>query len=168
MLAERLQARCRSARVIGIAECAGYALSFHKRSVDGSGKAALHPANTTQDEVSVCGVVYEIDARERATLDRFEGNGYDAIEKLLVIDPATGLMTRAVSYVAQSDALVNGLRPYDWYMALIIAGARQNGLPKPYISQLQAVTSTPDPVSNRPTRQEAVQVLKSAGFPFST
>lgn len=77
MLRERLVARCASARPLGIAMVnAPFELVFCKRSVDGSGKAALLPVGDDGVSAPVCGVLYQLDVCDRQSLDRVEGDGY--------------------------------------------------------------------------------------------
>lgn len=60
MLTERLQARCKSAKVRCVGSADGYRLAFSKKSQDGSGKATIRP-----DEASgVYGIVFDIDETE--------------------------------------------------------------------------------------------------------
>jgi hypothetical protein len=49
-------------------------------------------------------------------------------------------------YATDKDA---SLRPYHWYKALVIAGAREHGLPPSYRSRLELVVTVSDP---NPTR----------------
>jgi gamma-glutamylcyclotransferase len=37
-----------------------------------------------------------------------------------------------------------GLPPYSWYKALVLAGARQHGLPVDYVAMLEAVIAVQD------------------------
>ena len=52
--------------------------------------------------------------------------------------------------------------PYDWYLALIIAGARQGGLPEAYIQAVEATAFDVDGEEDRGTRQEALAALAEA------
>jgi gamma-glutamylcyclotransferase len=45
--------------------------------------------------------------------------------------------------------------PYDWYKALVIAGAREHGLPADYIAALAAAPAKPDPDKIRAARNLA-------------
>jgi len=43
-------------------------------------------------------------------------------------------------YNVVDDALLDdSLRPYDWYKALVLAGAREHKLPEEYIQQIENV-----------------------------
>ncbi|NIP58912.1 MAG: hypothetical protein GWM92_11375 [Gemmatimonadetes bacterium] len=60
-------------------------------------------------------------------------------------------------YVAQEAWIVPGLRPFGWYKELVTTGARQHGLPDPYVRALEAVASEPDP--NRERQGENLAIL---------
>jgi gamma-glutamylcyclotransferase len=61
-----------------------------------------------------------------------------------VVNILTGVgLVTAVTYLAtDKDA---SLRPYHWYKALVIAGAREHGLPPSYRSRLELVITVSDP-----------------------
>jgi gamma-glutamylcyclotransferase len=84
MLTQRLQARCSSARPLGVATLSGFSLDFSKRGQDGSGKATL--VASTSPTCEVYGVVFELAVRELPTLDLIEGlgKGYDRPDGLSV------------------------------------------------------------------------------------
>lgn len=160
MLTQRLQKRCKSARVIGHAWVDGYSLVFQKRSKDGSGKATLVKAD--DPTARAYGVIFSIDEKETDDLDRAEGAGYACIKDFKVFsDPAT--CVEVVTYLAVPEASNAALVPYDWYRDIVIAGARQNDLPDEYIKRLVAVAAVPDPLPNRPERLAALELLKKAG-----
>lgn len=139
MLASRIRARCPSARPIGISELPGYRVAWHKRSADGSGKCDL--IRTEPIQSSVWGVLYEILRSEKRDLDRAEGLGYGydqaEIEIALQSDPI-----RAVTYIATD--IDESLRPYSWYKALVVAGAREHGLPREYVDCLERIETIED------------------------
>lgn len=146
----RIQERCPSARFVGVAELPGYQLRWHKRSQDGSGKCDIVRAN--QQGTSVFGVLYEIANSEKADLDRAEGlgSGYDETE----IEVHRGVERLIVkAYVASSDAVFPTLRPYTWYRALAVAGAKEHGLPTDYIAGLESAPANEDPDRARHDRR---------------
>ena len=137
MLTERLQARCPSARVMGVGQLRGYELSFWKLSKkDHSGKAM--PSSKPQANEPVYGILFEISKDELKALDRAEGEGYgyDRCDDCTIYlrDEATKL--QVTTYLANADYIDQDLQPFDWYLALVIAGARQHALPKKYIETL--------------------------------
>ena len=62
-----------------------------------------------------------------------------------------------VTYIA--TRIKDGLRPYDWYRNLVLAGALEHGLPDTYINRIAETPAMPDPRPGRGTRQEALRVL---------
>jgi len=135
----RLRERCPSARAIGIAELPGHELRWHKRSSDGSGKCDV--VASADPDASVFGVLYEIALREKAALDRAEGlgAGYEEIE---IEVRCGGSPVVAKAYLATDTD--SALRPYTWYRALVVAGAKEHGLPAHYVERLESVPANED------------------------
>lgn len=161
MFTKRLQARCKSATVRCAAVIAGYRLAFSKKSRDGSGKATIFPCR--EEACRVYGVVFDLDECDLPELDRFEGtgSGYDRVENLQV--RGCGLESRldVITYIAGPGYTESSLKPYDWYLGLVAAGARQHKLPADYIAAIEAVSSRIDPKTDRSTRREALALLES-------
>jgi hypothetical protein len=159
MLAARLQARVPSAtpRLTGRVE--GYRLRVHKRSQDGSGKCNIAPA----DDEAVHGVVFDVDAGELDALDEAEqrGRGYARCD---VRVHGASASVEAFAYTAQPAYIDDALLPYEWYRALVLAGAREHQLPASYIEGLGAIRSYPDP--NRARRRKYRALLDDAGYPL--
>ncbi len=155
MPTDRIRDRCPSARSLGVAELTGYELRWHKRSKDDSGKCDL--VRTGQPGASVFGVLYEIANSEKAGLDKAEGlgSGYDETE-VEVLRGADKL--KATAYVA--TATDPALKPYSWYRALVIAGAKEHGLPADYIARLETVAATDDP--DRARHDKRMRLIASA------
>jgi gamma-glutamylcyclotransferase len=159
MLTERLRLRCRSAAVRGTLAICGFRLDFNKESRDGSGKATINPCQ--QIECRVYGVVFDLAESELPILDKFEGagQGYDRIELLQahcfgIKDPM-----RVITYIAGPRYTDNNLKPYDWYLGLVVAGARQHSLPSEYVAAIENVPSLKDPMTDRTSRLEALRLL---------
>ncbi|MDE0488299.1 MAG: gamma-glutamylcyclotransferase [Gammaproteobacteria bacterium] len=163
MLTERLKARnrCPGATVCGCAFAEGAIIEFSKRSVDGSGKATLGRAVGQHTP----GVLFKIPNSESYNLDRAEGagNGYHRCEAFPVRRFGSEALVEAVTYIAKSPKA--HLKPYDWYLALVIAGAKQHSLGDDYIAKLRREPYTLDECSTRDTRKEAIVALRAAGFP---
>ncbi len=159
MLERRILARCPSAKVIGHAYIYGFLFTFEKQGEDQSGKAGL--LQTQAPEPSVHGVLYNITMSELPLLDKaeWEGRGYDRHDKLTTTLAATGKMIKASTYVATN--LGANLRPFDWYKALVLAGAQEHALPSYWIAKLKAVEAIKDPVSDRKSRLHALELLRS-------
>jgi gamma-glutamylcyclotransferase (GGCT)/AIG2-like uncharacterized protein YtfP len=137
MSSERLRLRVPSATTVGTASLRGYELRFRKRGRDGSAKcdAAARPGG------EVHGVVYEIEPAGLEALDRFEP-GYDRVEVEIV--DRNGRALRAYTYLAQSGHVDDGLRPRLSYRAVVVAGAREHGLPEAYVAGIEAIVADPD------------------------
>lgn len=165
MLRERLLAR--KVRVLGAAQPAvaeGYRLVFNKESVDGSSKANL----TAEAGAKTWGVLFSVDPASLSALNDAEG-APDHYQHRYKFPVAVGGKTvEAMTYIAHPDktAPTPG-EPYDWYLALILAGAKSHSdMPAEWITQLQKVgPSKPDTKTPaRKTFTEAVAQLKAAGY----
>lgn len=141
MLTARLRERVPSARAIGIGQLVGHALRWDKRSWrDGSGKCDAE-ATGRKDDV-VWGVLFELDPEDKLALDKAEGLGAGYLEETVNVLTEPGQVTAVTYYATDKDA---SLRPYHWYKALVIAGAREHGLPASYRSRLELVVTVSDP-----------------------
>ena len=161
MLTPRLVRRCGSARVIGPAFVDGHEVVFAKKStVDLSGKATLSAGEAMLRQY---GVLFEIAEVELDDLDREEGagRGYDRIDRFPVVHAASNEIDYAVTYIASLRD--DGLKPYDWYLALVVQGAIEHGLPEAQIDRFRHTPFIPDPDPARKRRQEALAVLQAAG-----
>lgn len=158
MLSARIKERCPSARPLGVAQLPGHELRWHKRSIDGSGKCDVVPAGVGH---AVFGVVYEIDASERAALDQAEGlgHGYDQKDAAVILNGEA--VTVSIYVATKADP---ALKPYTWYKALVVAGAREHGLPTPYIAGLEAVEVSEDP--NHTRHDSNMRIASSAGHMY--
>jgi hypothetical protein len=58
----------------------------------------------------------------------------------------------------------DALLPYDWYHALVLAGAMQNGLPAAQLEELRGIPTCADPDASRATRIEALRALRNSGY----
>jgi len=142
----RLGARVPSARAVGVVEMRGYTLAFHKRSIDGSAKCLVYGGQAPNHKTY--GVVYELDAGEKADLDRYEGAGNGYYEHNLELQ-LNGETCAPYLYLAQATHVDAGIVPYDWYKALVVAGARFHRFPAGYIAAIEAMPSQPDPDPGR-------------------
>ncbi len=159
MLSARLLRRCPSACALGSAVLDDHALDFAKPGRDGSGKATIK----VDAGARVFGVLFSLHPDECDLLDGFEGRGkgYDRIEDCTVRPMAGGAPIAAFTYMAPPAFRSSGLSPFDWYHALIIAGARQHGLPEDHIAWLEGIAAIPDPETGRAARREALDILSS-------
>ena len=138
MLTSRLRERAPSARFVATGHVDGRRLTFHKVGKDGSGKADAEHTGDARDRVH--GVVFEITAADKKSLDKFEGKGYaEEVTRVLT----TGGTIESVTYIAvRKDS---ALRPTPVYKALVVAGAVEHHLPPDYVERLRAVATTEDP-----------------------
>jgi gamma-glutamylcyclotransferase (GGCT)/AIG2-like uncharacterized protein YtfP len=147
----RMRLRVPSARQLGCAVLTGHVLRFHKQSIkDGSAKCDAHYTGRSQDRVY--GAVYSLAPEEKAALDTIEGPGYEIAERVVIHD---GNHQAVFLYRARPEAIAADLQPYDWYHALVVAGARHHGLPPTYVDSLAAVPTRNDPDTHRANRELA-------------
>ncbi len=163
MLSERLRRRCPSAKAIGFAVASGYILKFSKESDDNSGKATL--VVSTDPKRQVFGEMFVIENGDLCKLDEAEGKGkdYNRCDKFSVTVAPDWKQAQVTTYIASACAIDDSLKPYDWYLALAIAGALQHKLPETWIAKLREFHYIADPKPNRKTRKIAIGDLKLAG-----
>lgn len=149
MLTARVRERVPSAAAVAIGRLRAHTLKWHKRSRDGSGKCDIE--STGRNEDAVWGVVFELDAAEKPALDRAEGVGNGYVERQVDVVTDRGIVT-ASAYVA--TARDPALRPYHWYKAFVVAGAKEHNLPPEYVQALEAVPSMRDPDNARTATNE--------------
>ena len=157
MLTPRLVARCPSAKPLGVYAAHGWCVDFTKRSSDGSGKASLAPSSAD----TAWGVLFEIAKAEQGFLDAAEGKGYDRINDFSVSN-ANDKSTVCATYIANEPEA--GLHPYDWYLALIVAGADEHRLDADYRSALKTIQHRLDQRPSCTYRAAALEALKAAGY----
>ncbi len=136
----RLSRRVASAQLLGAAFLPDWSLRFHKRSVDASGKCSIQPGST-----GVHFAVYDISRAHKQMLDKIEGvgSGYEAVQLEL---PEYG---ECSSYAASASHIDDGLQPYDWYRALVLAGARALDFPENYVAGIAGTYARRDPDASR-------------------
>jgi hypothetical protein len=148
-----LRTRAPSAAARGVARLPGHRLCFHKRGSDDSGKC--NALATGRGDDVVYGVVFEIDPPDKAGLDRAEGapRQYREATVHLVTERRE---IEAFTYLAAPGWVDDGLRPFDWYRDLVVAGAREQGLPAFYVARIEQVGADPDPDPSRAARARSV------------
>lgn len=157
LLRERLLARCPGITYAGLATLPGHRLTFDKVSNDGSGKCAFEAFNDRANEVR--GVLWNVPVAELGELDRVEGAGY-GYERCQVIVRQVSRECEVLTYRATNRQA--GLQPYDWYLALVLAGATQQGMPEAYIDRLRERPFRQDSDTARKARMEALEALAAA------
>jgi gamma-glutamylcyclotransferase len=152
LLPERLLARTPLAKLLTTAVLSEHQLCFHKRGGDRSGKCdALYTGDPAH---RVYGVIYEISASERRTLDQIEGPGYRTVDR--VVSTPQGEL-EAFLYQAVDPWVDKSLLPFDWYREFVLQGARLHGFERAYVETIEtvSVTSDPDPVR----RKQNIEIL---------
>ena len=144
MLVRRLQERAPSARAIAPGALMSHALRWHKVGRDNSGKCDAFA--TGNDDDVVYGVLYDISAEDKPSLDAAEGLGAGYEEKEVGIHTATGVVRAHLYYATHTDP---AMVPFGWYQALVVAGAQQHALPAGYVARLMATASIADPDAAR-------------------
>lgn len=169
LLTERLQARCSTALCIGNANAVGYKLVFNQKSdVDQSAKANLF--HTGHDDDIVKGVLFAINKNEESQLDKAEGYNKDNPKAYSYLNETISVTYNseevpATTYFAHisNESIPDPV--YDWYFALIVAGALQHRLSDKYIKDLiDGTVPKVDPDAKRPRRLEALSILEQTGF----
>ncbi|MCB1041395.1 MAG: gamma-glutamylcyclotransferase [Acidobacteria bacterium] len=129
---KRLTNRIQSAQFQRTHLLKGYQLRFHKRSPDGSAKADAYFTSSPNHELWCA--LYRIHAQDKPELDAIEGVGDGYEIRKTAIDEGI-----AFFYVAQSSHIEPSLKPYCWYHAYVLEGARQRQLPHHYIQSITDV-----------------------------
>lgn len=150
---QRLRKRVPSATFVGRAKLEGHRLAFHKRSVDGSGKATVEVADPGS---TVWGAVFDCPEEEKPALDEAEGLGNGYNEEVITVELLGGERIEVLAYVADERAKDMALEPYDWYLAYVLDGAREQGLPTGYVEELKRQPSVPDPDVDRAAKNRLV------------
>jgi gamma-glutamylcyclotransferase (GGCT)/AIG2-like uncharacterized protein YtfP len=153
MSTARLRERMPSCEPIGTATLPGYALRFHKRSIDKSGKCNAFACG---NDSIVIGVLFSFDPSERAKLDEAEGvgNGYEHAMVTVINDK--GRRRKVLTYLANPTHIDDTLKPYAWYKDFVLTGGREHGLPPEYIAEyIEAVEAIDDPNKARDQKQRA-------------
>jgi gamma-glutamylcyclotransferase len=150
---ERLRERVTSFDYICTGILKEYNLKFHKKSRDGSGKCNANYTGNEKDQVH--GVIFEIPQNEKGKLDRAEGLGAGYSEQNVHVMSKFGL-TSAFTYIAESDAIDDSLRPYLWYKQFVINAAKYFHLPDEYIRMIEMVEYLQDSNQERVRKNLAI------------
>ena len=161
MLTLRLKKRCLNPIKVRYAYAADKVIEFSKLSKDCSGKATLRLKTGHRTP----GVLFEIPKSDLKKLDRHEGagKGYIRWDNFPVRLTESEEIVYTVTYLAACPN--SDLKPYDWYLALIIAGVCEHKLDDYYLQDLKRVSYLTDAKLGRKERGEAKKVLAEAGFP---
>jgi hypothetical protein len=151
LLPQRLQRRVPSARLLGTADIAGWALRFNKRGQDGSGKCNIVPF-----ESRIHVAVYQMLVKERSQLDRIEGlnAGYHGVELDV---PGFGV---CYCYRASASHVDDTVAPFCWYKELVVAGCRFHEFPAAYVDAIGEQPHVPD--ADEARREEHVRIVTAS------
>lgn len=164
MMTARLQVRCPSARLAGVAFAENHRLTFWKKGRDGSGKGHLVSSAGTRQP----GVLFTLAAQDLIALDRFEGvgHGYRRVDDFIIRRKGGSEIEQASTYIATN--LDETLQPYDWYLGLILAGAHEHAFDREALRRLAAMSWHEDPEPMRATRHEAIGLFAKAGLSLAS
>ncbi len=85
---------------------------------------------------------------DKIILDKIEGLG-DGYDEITLHIPDFGT---CFSYIAQNPFVDATLLPYDWYKALVLAGAKFHGFSASYVRHVEATPAIRDPDPKRAAR----------------
>jgi len=159
----RLEARVGGCRRVASGALAGHRLAFHKSGRDGSGKCDAALTERAQNRVH--GVLYELSRWQGLRLDAFEG-GYGRTE--VEVETVSGERLAAWLYRAHPRHIDPRLRPFDWYKALVLGGARLARLPADYLAVIEAVPAVVDEDPARRAEQRALLAAVEAELSRTT
>ncbi|MCP1335225.1 gamma-glutamylcyclotransferase family protein [Futiania mangrovi] len=128
LLRRQMAERCPAARGLTVARLEGWRFLINERGV-----ATIAPA----DGQTVIGALWELTGACEAALDRFEGVADGKYEKRIVpVIADSGTRHDALTYV---DLRRTHGKPYPGYLdTRVLPGAREWGLPAPYLAMLEA------------------------------
>ncbi len=158
LLRERLLPRGPNLDFVGRAALTDHRRTFDKVSDDTSGKCALEAALGEMAH----GVLWSIPHTDLAQLDRHEGVGKGYEQCVMPITRENGEVEQAVTYRATRRQ--HGKQPFDWYLALVIAGATQQELPSEYVDRLRGIPFRRDEDASRKSRCDALDALDRASM----
>jgi len=139
----RIGGRIASARLVATGSVPGRRLAFHKVGMDGSAKC-----DAPRGRGRVYGALYALDEDDWPLLDGYEGCGAGYERAPLEVRVGDEVV-QATTYLAQPGHIDPELRPYDWYIRLVVAGAVYHRFPSEYIEEIAAVPACVDPDEER-------------------
>jgi gamma-glutamylcyclotransferase len=139
---QQMRERCPESRPLARAILPGYRLAFTRFSGDRLGGVA---DVRSQPGSSVWGALYDISERDLIQLDDYEGycgsgeaNLYDRIDVAVWLGGQADRIVEAFAYQIADPSSMH-IPPSAYYLGIIVAGARQWGLPEQYIQQIASV-----------------------------
>ena len=141
-----LRSRTPSAEILSTESSPYFNLQFNKHGLDNSGKCNIVKSDHADDVVH--GVVYQINADEKAVLDEAE-RGYSH-ERIHI-----GEYENVLVYIAE-ETVSDYSKPYSWYRDIVIAGAQYHNFPESYIEHIRSFTAIVDPDLEREKKHRAI------------
>ncbi len=138
-----LRRRVPSAVLVGPGLLPGHALVFRKRGRDGAARSDACPSDAPG--AALPGALYRMREADLRLLGA-AGAGY--LAKRVTVESADGPL-EATTWVAAPGEIAHGLLPWDWYVALIRAGAELLGLPEEHQRWLASAPTAKDPDTAR-------------------
>lgn len=153
MGSEAMRAAGPGHRYVGRAELRGHRLAFTRRSLrTGTGVADILAAPGR----SVWGALYELDEAQLAAIAQKEGSGWayepTTVRVIAALEPrgsateppaggSAGELEAIAYTVIAPDA--EHVPPSAEYLQALLSGARERGLPAPYVAALAALAASP-------------------------
>ena len=129
----RFSRRCPGSTVVGRARLPDHRLAFTRYSSKQKGGVAdIVP----EPDAVVWGALYEVDEACLAALDGYEGVPQAYRRGTVRVIDDEGVEREAVAYIANRTG---AFTPGREYLALIVRGAREHGLPEEYVRALEQV-----------------------------
>jgi gamma-glutamylcyclotransferase len=135
--------RIPDAALVGPGMLPGYRLAFRKRGRDGAARSDACPSDAPGAVLP--GALYRL---RQADLQRLGAAGAGYLAKRVRVESPEGPLD-AITWVAPPEEIGDGLLPWDWYVALIRAGAELLGLPESHRQWLASVPVATDPDAAR-------------------
>ena len=133
MSSEELRGWCPGAEFVAVARLPNHRLDFTRYAARRQGGVA-DVVRARGD--AVWGVLYNVPPEEMAALDRKEGVAANVYQrKRVTVATAPGPRVRAVTYTVIDKE--PGQTPSDYYLGLILSGAREWALPEEYVRVLE-------------------------------
>jgi hypothetical protein len=145
-----LRRRIPGAALVGAAALPGHRLAFRKRGRDGAARSDACPSDA--QGAALPGALYRLQPED---LQRLGAAGAGSRAEQVQVSSAGGAVT-AVTWRADPSEIVDGLLPWDWYVALIRAGAVMLGLPEAHLAWLDAQPTAVDADAGRIALARAV------------
>ncbi len=134
---ERMERRTGQTHERRLAFLDGYRFAFNQRGKDGHTHANIVPSAGSR----VWGAIYRCDADALARLDHFEGVADGQYERRTVQVMSDKRTESAVAYIAGVACTGPDGQPTMEYLAHILVGAKEHGLPEEYVQAIERLAT---------------------------